>query len=136
MKWLAFTLALLPQMGMALSCLEPDIRRQFSRADASEHSYAVLHGIISEVGEEYVFEGRALARMGWAENYATELSVQSVCFGQWCGGVRTNVEGIFFVKQTNEGLLLEAGPCNAWAHYEPRPTDVGIAEQCMLFGLC
>ena len=136
MKWLAVALVMLPQVATALSCARPDIGQQFSRAEASDHSYAVLHGVISQTNEAYMFQGRALAQGGWSAPYVTELSVQTICAGQWCGAVRTDVDGVFFVKQTSQGLLFEAGPCNAWAYYGPRLTDIDTAEQCMSSGLC
>jgi len=121
-------LALCPQVTWALSCVAPDLARDFLWHQERESRYVVLMGSIEVDREnetvvphpEYdsenfhypaMFSGAYLTEDGFRFGYSADLTV-SICKGQWCQGLPGTEEGIYFVEATDEGLFFFRNECN------------------------
>lgn len=140
----------------ALSCLRPDPARAFAEADASEQTFAVIHGrfsfdarrmpegtltertpdapqpdpVISE------FMGNILGPEGFTESWMGPVILQPICGGPWCGQLTSPVEALAFVLVTDEGPTLVLDPCASRIFPDPSRETLSLMVSCIQGGDC
>lgn len=143
---LAFGLAAQP--ALALSCMRPDVVRDFQEAEASEDTWIVVSGRLGfdrsalpgggsgiererEVAAH--FTGQSLTGDGFTAPFDRDITLRVTCAGPWCGTVAPG-EYLAFLKVEDEDYTMIAGPCPARLH--PDPTDAMKADvtRCMAEG--
>ena len=152
MKALAAALILCAGQAGALSCMAPDAREMFGRAQAAEAQYvallgtatfdgSTLHGFVNE-GEpeprqvQGTFEGMRLTEAGFDTPLEAEVTIAQTCVGPWCGGLPAGELLLAFAEITPEGLVITAAPCGSWALVDPTEADIATVEACMAQGDC
>jgi hypothetical protein len=129
----------------ALSCLAPDMARDFQRIAASDKSYVVLNGTFTFAarparGDETrpetqsfasKFTGQLLTGGGFTDDIADVLiTINSNCAASWCGEIVPDANYIAFVEQDGRKLTLQAEACPAYAFREPTAEMVKQIENC------
>lgn len=144
----------IPAPALALSCLRPDVARDYQAADASSDEYIVVLGEMRfdtgllpatdllangdrpDVEIPATFAGKSLSKDGFARDFEQEITLRVQCFGPWCGGATPEIPVLAFLKREVAGYVLERGPCFALSHDNPRPDQVRVVEQCFRGGPC
>jgi hypothetical protein len=141
----AFALIATVSQAAALSCLAPDMARDFQRIAASEKSYVVLNGTFSFASRPArgddprpemqsfasKFNGKLLTGNGFTDEIADVLiTINSNCTASWCGEITPDATYIAFVEQDGKKLTLQAEACPAYAFHEPTEEMVKQIENC------
>lgn len=152
MRFLALALVLLANQAAALSCMRPDPVAAFQRAlDAPERFY-VLYGTIS-FDESLLpqgvvnrqrdplpilgsYSGDGLTMGGFQPTTLSDVIVQSICAGPWCGRMASGVDHLMFAKQTDAGLVIAVGPCGGTAFADPTQDVLDQMVQCIRGEAC
>lgn len=154
-KFLApLALVCLPHMASALSCLPPDIRQGFQSADASDKSYFVVEGAFTLSDPDFAIptggdgmpapvtqvdgalDGLALGPNGLTASFSNPVTFEIECMQTSCGQVETDKQVIAFVRQENDRLFVESGPCGGYVFVEPNDRDRKLLQQCLNGGPC
>ena len=144
---LVLPLILVSGQAQALKCLEPDPLVSFRTAMASPDIYVILRGAftfgdgllpgdVTTRGNPNLpqpapfaadFAGQSLVADGFTQAAAMPVSIQSVCFGPWCGQIASGQDVMAFARTDDQGrLVVDVDPCGTWVF--PDPTDT-VLEQ-------
>ena len=126
---LALTLA---QPVSALSCLRPDVVRQYEQARDSDDLYSMVIGTIAATPPIAIPEpdangnypdgakadtkiritGRELTGTGFAADFDREVIVRARCLSVWCASAPEAGQDVFLtLRHADDDLLLEISPC-------------------------
>lgn len=112
--------------AQALSCMRPDAARAFQEYAAADETYSVLMGTFDftapppqefsndAVGQSVTarFTGQGLAADGFGRVAPMDVTLETLCFGPWCGGFPRSGENVLaFVEHTPDGYVARLGPC-------------------------
>jgi hypothetical protein len=127
---LVFLALLTAQPLHALSCLAPDVVRNYEYARDSEDTYSMVIGRIEPYGPIAVPEqdlsaktdrstetqirltGRALTANGFTAEFQRDVTLRIQCVSVWCAGA-PDIEPEVFVTLRHDGdaRVLDIGPC-------------------------
>ena len=156
---LIFALLTLPALGaspaLAFSCRPYFAEQAFQDADASPDRYVVVHGRIDfnpadlpggvspqlqGVPADNFFgatvTGFSLTGTGFDARFVREIRVNAQCFGPWCASLKAGGDYLAFLKQQQDGYLLELSPCGGMAFGDPSERMLRKMHQCLLRGEC
>lgn len=145
----ALSLSLASQ-AQALSCIRPDIVQSYKDHAEATDSYVVVRGKFrftppksrsdeNNPKEQRIkarFEGVALSQRRFDTSFSRPVDIIFGCAGPWCGSVIPDTEAIAFVQQTDNGLVLDEGPCPWRVFYEPTKEQVDRLLSCHTSGIC
>ncbi|SLN39858.1 hypothetical protein ROA7450_01899 [Roseovarius albus] len=134
---------------LALSCLPPDVARTYNFAQESEDRFVVVYGELSfdevklpqtdwenqEATPPDTFipatlKGQSLDQTGFAKPFVQEITMNARCFGPWCAGGTSDLDYLAFLKETDEGYLLELDPCGGMAFVQPSKETLNKVKAC------
>ncbi len=114
----------------ALSCMQPDVVRQYEQARDSDETYSMVIGRIEPYGPIAVPEqdltgqsdrrvdtrvrlvGRSLTSKGFSAEFQRDITLRVGCLSVWCAGAPdTEVEVFATLRHNGEARILELGPC-------------------------
>lgn len=145
------------QPALALSCMAPDLARDFQRASESDQEYVVVVGDFeftpftspdpSKVlppgkGETKAparriparFEGETLSPQGFTTPLSADLTLEVSCIGPWCGHMEPGTY-LAFMRRDAGALTLEVSACPSMIYADPTPQMRQTVTQC-LSGRC
>lgn len=150
---LAFALSIaLTGPALALSCLQPDVRRAYADADANPDEYIIAVGRLTPLPGQSIpqqpsdpnirkgysiltrFEGRFATHSGFGHLADADVLLQVDCLGPWCGA-QPRGETLMFLLRRDGRLILEAGPCPA-VIFPATPDALSLALSCLNGGPC
>lgn len=156
--WAALMAMGLAGPAAALSCMPRDAAAAFQTADEAAESYVILRGTLSfapgaiDPQGSYIepgtapypqpfaatFEGQQMLGDGrFSDQLSLPLTVEPLCFGPWCPGLRTGAEVIGFVRQDADGALtFEVDACESRFAYLPAEEYVATLASCISGGDC
>ncbi len=123
---------ILAQPALALSCLRPDVLRQYTDARDSTDLYSMVIGTFAETPEIAIperdaegsypngtkadtilrFSGRELGSDGFSAPFDGDITVRASCLSVWCASPPvTDAEVFVTLKHADDTLLLELSPC-------------------------
>ena len=144
---LPLTIAL-AQPALALSCLEPDIARDFTTAAESDDSYVLVKGDLffdeaalpkRDLSVEREppatdiagwLDGYSLTPDGFTRRFQRDVILRIECLGPWCGGI-TKGEYLVFLKREETSFVASVSPCGGFAYKDPRPEQEATVLACM-----
>ena len=113
--------------ALALSCLAPDIIRDYTHARDSDDLYSMVIGQIAadpaiEVPEagghsakadtRVRLTGRGLTQTGFTAPFEGEIIVRTSCFSAWCAAApATDTQVFTLLRHSGDDLILELSPC-------------------------
>jgi hypothetical protein len=139
MRWaIAVALAAsVAQPAWSLSCMHPDITRDYAFAAASEDRYIVVKGnlvfdetLLPKRDADFSkrpqattdipawFDGYSLTPEGFTRRFQRDVVLRVVCLGPWCGGTEQG-EHLAFLKQEDTQFVMRLGPCPGMVYHEP-----------------
>ncbi|MCK0096091.1 hypothetical protein MWU60_10965 [Yoonia sp. F2084L] len=150
---LAAALATVSAQAQALSCMRPDPIRTFQQVAAAPESYYVLYGQlrfdeadlpVRDLSQQLRnpepitarFEGKGLTRQGFTSDYQSDVMLQIDCASIWCGGARSGVDAVYFVRVTEPLVTMYATPCGDMIFEEPSQATLDMLTTCMQGGDC
>lgn len=144
---LALTLGCV-QPAWSLSCLQPDIARDFMFAAESDDSYLLVKGDLffdeaalpqndlsaerqpSDIEIPAWLDGYSLTRDGFTRRFERDVILRVECHGPWCGGI-TKGEYLAFLKREDTDFVISVSPCGGIAYKDPRPEQEATVTACM-----
>lgn len=151
----AAALSLLASGAQALSCMPVSVETSYARAAASEEDYIVVQGVIrfdesklpkAEHGKPNGapketriagrIKGMAMSRKGFDHPIDREITISVPCLGPWCGGLKSGVRYMAFLRRDEADYELVAGPCGGWAFSGDVAAHAEAAFACFKSGRC
>ena len=144
---LILTLCLIAGQAAALSCIRPDVATTFLRMNEVPEDVYVLRGTLEfdesllpqgVVNEERdpvlipaMFIGKGLTLEGFTSRFERPVTVQTGCYGPWCGSAASGEELITFAKVLGEDIVIEVDPCGTTTFYQPTESMVDSVVSCI-----
>ena len=138
--------------ALALSCIQPDVARSYAQAAEAEERYLVVHGTLTfnesrlpDAGYNdsaastripAQLNGMALSRSGFDHPFDKAITLEVQCFGPWCGGAKSGLPYLGFVRVDGSGYTFAVDPCGSLGFAEPTPQMLDQAKRCMQGGAC
>jgi hypothetical protein len=133
----------------ALTCRPADPLRSFREAQAAPETYHVLHGQLAFDAAEMPqglrrdlplpvaarFTGFALGRSGFTTPIEAGVTLQPICAGPYCGTFGPG-EALLFAQVTDNGYLVEIGPCGDGAFDRVTPALLEDLAACLRGEAC
>lgn len=129
----------------ALSCMRPDVARDYRAAAASADRYIIVTGDLSFAGKplppnsagafQARLRGQSLSDSGFKTPFDQTVDIEIRCLGPWCGRV-TQGHHLAFVQQTQRGYRVVIEPCGGMLHVRPSQTDLTKVLNCHRGGPC
>lgn len=135
---LAALLALFAGQADALSCMRPDIARDYERAASAEEIYHAVTGVLDfdpatlpvvdydnqqdtppETDIPARLTGRTLTSSGFTAEFERDITLRVHCFGPWCASPQPGTPYLTFVESTRQGLVMHVDPCGGLSHPNP-----------------
>lgn len=146
---LAAALALLPQMGAALSCTPMGPGDVYQILSGEEASFVVLEGRVEfdmaslpQPGEETPklvpawFTGLMLGTRSFDQRLEGEIDLEAHCLGEWCGAMQSGERYLMFARQDEDRLLVTVEPCASFTFTAADGAAGDVVLQCHLGGVC
>ncbi|MHA6324581.1 hypothetical protein [Roseivivax sp. CAU 1753] len=152
---LATCLALLSGPALALSCMPADIAADYQRAEADEAAWIVVAGKITfdesklpegeadqqtgtlpEVDIPARIAGGSLGPEGFTRAFSRDITLRVMCLGPWCGGVKSGLDYIAFLKKEGDDYVAMASPCPGMLYPDPTPEQLATVTACFNGGPC
>lgn len=151
---LAIVLALLAQPALALSCLAPDIGRDFAEAAQSDDTHIIVRGDLffdetelpdrvdqQGAGQQDTIEidgwlaGQSLTAEGFTKPFERDVILRVSCLGPWCVGT---VKGphLAFLKLEDRSWVMEIGPCPGMTYARPTVAQEEAVLACFRGETC
>ncbi len=148
------TWLLLAQPVWALSCLTPDIARDYAQVAQSAETYIVVRGDLvfdesklpNRVDERASRQrdsmdipawlvGKSLTKDGFTRAFERDVILRVSCLGPWCGGA---VKGphLAFLRQENLDWVMQASPCPGLTYANPTPLQERTVMACFQGDTC
>lgn len=139
---------LLAQPVWSLSCLPPDVARDYAHASESEDRYLIVKGDLffdetllpkrdlatqSDDGPtEFAawLDGHSLTPEGFTQRFERYVILRVECLGPWCGGATTG-DHLAFLKQQGTEFVLSVGPCGSMSYPDPTKAQLETVTNCM-----
>lgn len=137
------------QPAWSLSCLRPDIARDFANAAASEDSYILVKGDLffdetklprredatpSQMPEgadiPAWFDGYSLTSDGFTRRFQRDVILRVNCVASWCGSTSKGAH-LAFLKRADTDFIMQIGPCGGMAYRDPTPGQERTVTSCM-----
>ncbi|EPX79767.1 hypothetical protein [Salipiger mucosus] len=136
------------QPALALSCMRPDLVRDFEEAAADPAEWIVVSGAlrfdpadlppapgetVTETGGGEIaarMEGMALSGEGFTIPFDREITLRLTCAGPWCGSVRPGAH-LAFLKHEPPGYTMIVGACPGRVWPDPTPAMEAQLTACM-----
>lgn len=124
MKWLVVGLSMVPQMGLALSCLPTDLATDYLHAINRAEPFSILIGRINYSAPSYgnedsfnfsgEFTGEAMLPDGTLMPYRSDVRIDGQCINGDCGWLGAVAERqIVFAYDQGGVLTVPVFPCSA-----------------------
>ena len=152
MRFLASLLvfSLLGHQAYALSCVQPNIARDFNWRQGEKETYRIFVGQVKMVGHipkyregrkrtaKAVATGRFMGRTKLTETRTFELTVNTTCAASWCGGFpgKSEADSILFLQKTPKGDALNIGPCDYGSNEPVTKKKIKLLQRCLKRGKC
>lgn len=140
---------LLAQPAWALSCMRPDIARDYAFAAESEDSYIVVKGDLffdeSALPKTDMRHGKRLPETtdipawlnghsltpdGFIHRFERDVVLRITCLASWCGATEKG-EHLAFAKKEGTGFVIRLGPCGGMAYRDPTSEQEDTVTSCM-----
>ncbi|HKK97004.1 MAG TPA: hypothetical protein VJ928_02410 [Marivita sp.] len=137
------------QPAWSLSCLRPDIARDFADAAASEDSYILVKGKLffdetklpkrgdgspSDMPEgadiPAWFDGYSLTPDGFTRRFQRDVILRVTCVASWCGST-SNGEHLAFLKRADTDFIMQLDPCGGMTYRDPTREQERTVTRCM-----
>ena len=137
----------------ALTCVPADPITTFRMAQEAPESYVVLYGrldfdsgamrdgtdIVSPGAAETPLEpvparfgGFALTPEGFTRPVQGQVSLQPICFSQWCGSIGPGDDWLLFAQSTTAGTFqVGINPCGVWAFEGVSLVTLDVRAGCL-----
>jgi hypothetical protein len=131
----------LAQPALALSCMAPDIARDYQKAAESDDTYIIVKGDLffdqadlpdrtdqrttrarDSVDVTGWLAGNSLTKDGFTKPFERDVILRVTCLGPWCGGT-TKGDHLAFLMLEDRNWVLQINPCPGMTYAQP------IAEQ-------
>jgi hypothetical protein len=143
---IAVLAALTASPASALSCIAPDVVQYYLNARNAAEPYSIVVGDLVEGRQRLTLfggkrwsarlTGLALGPDGFTVPYESEITVQSDCWGEYCGGPALSGHVLAFLAETGDGPVLETNPCSDRVIYNPVPDAIERLVGCHTTGAC
>lgn len=136
------------QPAFALSCMAPDIARDFQQAAQSDDTYIIVKGDLffdesdlpdrvdqrtsrarDSVDLEGWLAGFSLTKDGFTKRFERDVILRVSCLGPWCGGT-VKAEHLAFLKQEDRQWVLQINPCPGMTYASPTVEQEQKALAC------
>jgi hypothetical protein len=142
--------SLLGPQAHALSCLQPNVARDFNWRQGEKETYRIFVGQVKMVGRipkyregrkrtaKAVTTGRFMGRTKLTETQTFELTVNTTCAASWCGGFpgKSDADSILFFEKTPKGDALNIGPCDYGLAEPVTKKKIKLLQRCLRRGKC
>ncbi|WP_417603898.1 hypothetical protein [Primorskyibacter flagellatus] len=137
---IAALLMLVAGQANALSCMRPDVARDYAQAASADETYFVVTGMLSfdpsglpvvdydnqsatppETDIAAHLTGKTLTSGGFTAEFDRDVILRVHCFGPWCASPQPDTRYLSFVESTEQGLVMHVDPCGGLSHPEPTP---------------
>lgn len=138
----------LAQPAFALSCMAPDIARDYQQAAQSDDTYIVVKGNLffdetelpdridqrtsrarDSVDVEGWLAGFSLAKNGFTRRFERDVILRVSCLGPWCGHT-VKGEHLAFLKQEDHQWIMQINPCPGMTYATPTAEQEQTALAC------
>lgn len=138
----------------SLSCVAPDIARDYKRAAESPDTYIVVLGDLffdetalpgrmdrgattQRDGLEIAgwLRGRSLTGDGFTKAFERDVTLRVSCLGPWCGSTGKGLH-LAFLKQEKMDLVIELGPCPGMTYPDPSAEQQARVLSCFRGEAC
>ncbi|MCR9108318.1 hypothetical protein [Marivita sp. XM-24bin2] len=138
----------LSQPAFALSCLAPDITRDYQKAAQSDDTYILVKGdlffdeaVLPERTEQRSsrsrdrvdvdgwLSGYSLTKDGFTKRFERDVILRVSCLGPWCGSTSKG-EHLAFLRQEDRQWVMELSPCPGMTYADPSPEQEATALAC------
>lgn len=152
LRSIATTLAILIAGPVhALTCAAQDIATTYQSVHDSTEAYVIAHGAMIRTGENtpsgpesddpefapvgYTFpaliQARFAASNGFGNVRRERVVVDVRCAASWCGADSLSADGLYFLRRTSLGMVLEAGPCPFYFFDAPTQAQLDEIERLL-----
>lgn len=147
---LTLCLTLIAAPALALSCMPYNAVQAYHDAQNASDAYLIVLGTLTfdeaqlpvvdwnkqeEVAPDNLFPahlaGHSLARRGFVLPFREEITANVQCAGPWCSSLTNDEIYLAFLKQTDDGYLLETNPCGGFAFADPDPDILSRVKACV-----
>lgn len=130
-------LVLFAAPAWSLSCVVPDIARDYQHAAEADETYIVVKGDLRfdarhlpKVDWENQMDtpqqtdiparltGHAMTLKGFAHPFDNEITLRVLCFGPWCGGTGQGTH-LAFIERTGSEHIMTVSPCPGMSYHTP-----------------
>jgi hypothetical protein len=144
----------LAQPAWALSCMAPDMSRDYARAAQSDETYIVVKGdlhfdetALPDRADERQsrqrdsidipgwLAGRSLTADGFTKPFERDVILRVSCLGPWCGGTEKGPH-LAFLKQEDRQWVMEIGPCLGMTYFDPTKAQEATVAGCFRGKTC
>jgi hypothetical protein len=146
----AALITMIPLHAYALSCMRPDMVSSYKDHAEAPESYIVVRGkfrftppkpqpIDNTAKPQTVkarFDGVALGKTSFSTSFSRPVTIFLGCAGPWCASAAPDTEVLAFLQKTENGLVLNEGPCPHRVFYEPDKDTVDRLLYCHRRGIC
>ena len=149
---LSALLACIATQSIALSCMRPDPVQSFHHATEVPEPIYILHGrlafdesllpegMVNEPREPAPipahFDGMGLTLNGFTSRFERPVTLQSVCFGPWCGREVSGENVMLFAKVVGNDIIVESDPCGVNVFYDPTQEMLDQMTSCIRGETC
>ncbi|SHH65566.1 hypothetical protein [Marivita hallyeonensis] len=145
---------LMVQQAAALSCLAPNIARDYANAAASEDTYIVVKGQLffdeaelpNRVDQRNArngdsvdipgwLAGQSLTADGFSRAFERDVILRVSCLGPWCGGTAKG-DHLAFLKQEDQQWVMELSPCPGMTYQNPTEDQLSQVQSCFVGEAC
>ena len=138
----------LAQPAFALSCLAPDIARDYHKAAQSDDTYIIVKGDLffdetelpdrtdqrSSRARDMIdidgwLAGYSLTKDGFTKRFERDVILRVSCLGPWCGGTSKG-EHLAFLKQEALTWVMQISPCPGMTYAAPTDAQEQEALDC------
>ncbi|MFZ5964174.1 hypothetical protein ACOXXX_14605 [Thalassococcus sp. BH17M4-6] len=145
---LAAVLSLLAGGAQALSCMAPDVARDYLTADAAPEPYFVMLGTLqfdpallpvrdgqgrgaaNATDIPARLTGRSLTTDGFTRDVSRDVTLRVLCLGPWCAGAESGTRYLAFLRQDGDRLIAEANPCGGMLYVKPTVQQLKAVRAC------
>lgn len=145
---LAFAVFVMSQPAFALSCMAPDLARDYAHAAQSDDTYILVRGqlyfdeaALPDRTDERTSRGRvsfdiegwlaghSLTDEGFSKPFERDVILRVSCLGPWCGGTAKG-EHLAFLRQEDRQWVMELNPCPGMTYAHPSAEQEATALAC------
>lgn len=141
-------LLVLAQPVFALSCVAPNIARDYEKAAQSDDRYIIVKGDLffdeaelpdrtdhsgsrarDSVDVPGWLAGYSLTRDGFTKRFERDVILRVSCLGPWCGGTAKG-EHMAFLMQEDRNWVVQINPCPGMTYAVPTVEQEQKALDC------